>query len=130
MSSKEHGGKKSFSQISPEETFAKMFAVREEPQTSPEPSEPVMPARPSAASIPKKRSAGEPASSVHHTDTPTTGSTGIVAKRVYLTHDLADALRRRVYLDPSKNASAHVRAALRVYLADDLAAIRELTRRD
>ena len=45
--------------------------------------------------------------------------------KLYLSTELDDALARRCYRDRSKNRSAHVRAALESYLAEDLAAIRQ-----
>ena len=44
-----------------------------------------------------------------------------VRKQFVLTMDLIDALRLRAYKDPSMDLSGHVRAALKLYLAEELA---------
>lgn len=48
-----------------------------------------------------------------------------VHKAYYITPEHVKALRRRAYLDDSLDLSGHVRAALDLYLADDLEAIRK-----
>lgn len=48
----------------------------------------------------------------------------MVPRKFSLTEDLVRALDRRRYLDKSLDISGHVRAALEIYLAEDLDAIR------
>ena len=41
-------------------------------------------------------------------------------KTTYITAELEDALKYRAYRDRSKNESGHIRAALEMYLKDDI----------
>ena len=47
-----------------------------------------------------------------------------IGVKFYITTELDAALDRRAYRDRNRNRSAHIRAALEAYLAEDLEAIR------
>ncbi len=47
-----------------------------------------------------------------------------IGRKFYLTPEIYSALNRRAYREPDLDLSAHVRAALELYLAEDLTALR------